>query len=740
MQSKYEEFPTLHYIWVGPPNISGVGVPGHDVAGPIEMAKANKNNPIHFWCLYDHLEHYSVKFKDYPIKVIAIEHHIRDCSEVREFQSETDYLIDIMLTCLDKTRDSIRDRVTVKEAFSLFLLYTVGGYTLDTNVMPDTDEIKLPSYLTFHAPAFIDNPVNPDDLEFWMLYSPAKENIQSKDLLDKYYKKWIKSEQYRKEHGEDARYYDLAAAIMPIINVFRRGGMELWIVPDLDTNFIKIKELGLIKYYSNTHKYNSRKIYNPSLFIHKQGRGRVMHELFLAAQSSDTNFLRSLIKYGADVNMRVAKTTPYSYKQETALHIAVSGGNVPAAILLLEAGANPDLLATYPGGIKKTARDLMYDKPEFSEVLKSINATAPSVEKKDEELVSNQILEFRDAVERDWNHALHLLQGIANTKLTSFLRLANLSVEKGSKLVDFAFENNNSDLIISLAQIDGLYFSNENPEYFSSLLEGIYLLKDYKLLSIPFLREAIIKNPVYSRQLVANTIFLQKEAVLPNDLITKVLAGHPESALQLLNTLITLKANNLFQDDFLTAVLTYPEHSTSICESIIKWQIGNMDEQDYFRKLILSNISLIEDNFEQLNILDEQGLLTRWLEKDVRCAINKCPEQATNLASILIKLAKAQKLEVFATLIDGPNLDERLYVGSLLHECNLLDRIAEIDEYHLFDPENTERLIDALNCTRMKSLAAEKEFEEELEFEFEDQEDFEQLMQAFSEKRPFKLE
>lgn len=669
MQSKYDEFPTLHYIWVGPPNKAGVGVPGHDVAGPIEMAKANKNNPIQFWCLYDHIEYYKDKFKDYPIQVAAIEVHIRACSEVLEFQFETDYLIEIILTCLDKARDSIRDRVTVKEAFSLLLLYTLGGYTLDTNIMPDRAKVKLPGYLTFHAPAFTENPY-PGDIEFWMLYSPAKGDIKAKELLDKFYKKWLKSEEYRKKYGEDARYYELAAAIMPIMKVFRRGGMDLWIVPNLESNFIQVKELGLIKYYSNTHKYQSRKIYNPRLF-QKQGSGR--HELFSAVQYPDTSFLKSLISYGVDVNMRVSKTTPYSYKNETALHIAVSRDNLPAAMLLLEAGANPDLLAIYPGGVKKTARELMDDKPEFSEVLKRIKPTTPAVEKIDEEFVPTQVLEFREIDEKNWDHALNLLQGIANTKLTSFLRLANLDVETGSKLVDFAFKNNNSDLIISLAQIDSLYFPNESSEYLSSLLEGIYLLKDYKLLYTSFLREAIVKNPAHSQQLVAKTTFLQREAVLPNDRISRVLEEHPESALQLLNALVTLKTNNLFQDSFLTAVLTYPE-------------------------------------------------------------------QTTQLASIIIKLANAQKLEVLALLINGSNLDERLYIASLLHECNLLDRIEEINEYHLLEPANTERLIEALNCTRMKSLAAEEEFEDELEFEFEDQEDFEQLMQSFDGKKPFKLE
>lgn len=40
--------PLVHYIWIGPPNIKGVGIPGQDVAGPIEMAKVNQVNTIFF--------------------------------------------------------------------------------------------------------------------------------------------------------------------------------------------------------------------------------------------------------------------------------------------------------------------------------------------------------------------------------------------------------------------------------------------------------------------------------------------------------------------------------------------------------------------------------------------------------------------------------------------------------------------------------------------------------------------
>lgn len=52
-QSTALPYPDLNYIWIGPPSEKG-GIPGHDITGPIEMAKANPKNPIHFWCLEEH--------------------------------------------------------------------------------------------------------------------------------------------------------------------------------------------------------------------------------------------------------------------------------------------------------------------------------------------------------------------------------------------------------------------------------------------------------------------------------------------------------------------------------------------------------------------------------------------------------------------------------------------------------------------------------------------------------------
>ena len=45
--------PGIHYIWIGPPSPekdkktdAGLEIRGHDIEGPMAMAKANKDNPI----------------------------------------------------------------------------------------------------------------------------------------------------------------------------------------------------------------------------------------------------------------------------------------------------------------------------------------------------------------------------------------------------------------------------------------------------------------------------------------------------------------------------------------------------------------------------------------------------------------------------------------------------------------------------------------------------------------------
>ncbi|MBV8801772.1 MAG: hypothetical protein JO131_02170, partial [Gammaproteobacteria bacterium] len=125
---------SIQYIWVGPP----AQIPGQDVGGPIAMAKLNDINPIIFYCLEENKAYYSEKFKDYKsINIQSIQAYVEkqtdDASKV--------YMQTIMSTCLaGKDRGSIRDRVTVKDAFSIFLLQSANGYILDTNVIPIKDE------------------------------------------------------------------------------------------------------------------------------------------------------------------------------------------------------------------------------------------------------------------------------------------------------------------------------------------------------------------------------------------------------------------------------------------------------------------------------------------------------------------------------------------------------------------------------------------------------------------------
>ena len=85
-----DQFTVIHYIWVGPPTkIDPKAVAGHDVVGPIEMArnlKANDSNGVEiilkFWCLNDYIAFYAAQFAEAKVRdkiqLCSIEAYLRE--------------------------------------------------------------------------------------------------------------------------------------------------------------------------------------------------------------------------------------------------------------------------------------------------------------------------------------------------------------------------------------------------------------------------------------------------------------------------------------------------------------------------------------------------------------------------------------------------------------------------------------------------------------------------------------
>ena len=117
----------VNYLWIGPPanTISG-GVPGHDVMGPLQMIGHidDETTELHFWCLEEYCKQYQTIFLGKNITVNPIEkllylvsaHGLEEST--RDFSKKVSVLFQKLLAT---GRASIRDYVTLKDVFALFL-------------------------------------------------------------------------------------------------------------------------------------------------------------------------------------------------------------------------------------------------------------------------------------------------------------------------------------------------------------------------------------------------------------------------------------------------------------------------------------------------------------------------------------------------------------------------------------------------------------------------------------------
>lgn len=727
--------PTIHYTWVGPPNNPGIGVPGHDVAGPISMAKANKHNPIIFWCLFEHLDHYKKKFEKHPnIQVRSIEHHIE--KELTNYEEQADQLIDIMQKCLNekKNRNTIRDRVTVKEAFSLFLLCTQAGYVLDTNIIPIEESIALPAYTNLKAPAFKEQSQDIADFETWMLYSPAPGNEAVITILSNYYLSWRNAEKHYRSHGADRAFYDLigCALSIAIAAEYYNEKINLWIVPDIENNFVLVKELNLIKIYSNTHKYELRKKFNPTLFAETKDKDITPSEIFISVRSANDIWLKLLIEHGVDVNETIKKPSHYNYRGETPLHEAIKINNVSGAAILLEAGADPDMPALYPDDVELTARDLMVSNERFHDLLAKlppINPDRISALGKGKRTTRADVIAFRKQLKRNWQNAIELLNQIPKNQLAKFIKLANLRPTHGQALVDYAEKTQDNHLLLALLQANGRFFNTKPPEYVIALYGGLNVLKDHQLDQDPFLSRFLVENLWQFRALIKLLFDLYDAEILPNDKISTALLTHPDEAQRLIEVIVHLYKENLFQDDdILEAVLSHPENAIGIYTAISRWKVAEKETDDVLRKLILTNSSLIKTNFISLRKLETKNLLDRFLDKDTGFIFKNYPEEANNLAKLIIALAAVNKISNLNLFLMEPNTSLRIQVGIMLAHIESLDKIDAIEKLNLFDTGHIFRLFDAVaESTEIANIDID-----------EAKENFNQFIQSINKEIPFK--
>lgn len=145
----------VNYIWIGPPSslAGSSGVSGHDVTSLITLWQriaSEKKHQVFFWCLDEFVPYYQDCLRECligenPIQICSIDAFLRECMDRPDpidifYEDEINhdaFLVDAFLKLFlngDIGSTPIADRVSCKEVFSLFLLRSIGGFILDTNV------------------------------------------------------------------------------------------------------------------------------------------------------------------------------------------------------------------------------------------------------------------------------------------------------------------------------------------------------------------------------------------------------------------------------------------------------------------------------------------------------------------------------------------------------------------------------------------------------------------------------
>ncbi|GEM_PF-5515098 len=394
------------YIWIGGPsskkesaNDSGTGlqntvVVGQDTQAAILMA--NSTNPkfqrILYWCLDQYAPYYHSLLSQQGIEVFSIEKFLNQCVQDPSMRNAAGKVQIVMEELLAPERNTRRDKTTIKNMVSLFLLKVdATDYTADSNVRPDEEAaLNLCKYKSFHAPLFVwEN--GQKIIDVWMLYSPHSDAHASR-AFNYFYEQWKRAESIYDSEGYSEKYRSAMGTLIVTSVLAGAKGQELTVWPAEflleDRSLVGVKEVGIKKYYDNTHKYLTRSEYeeenallrqefNESLRkaemdIQKNGLfktqirniiydyvadddqksiirkmpnfpkpGTEQNAMFLAAAVGDVTKLREFIILGDDINQVITKK---GHEGKTPLHIAIENKQIKTFEVLLENGARVDIV------------------------------------------------------------------------------------------------------------------------------------------------------------------------------------------------------------------------------------------------------------------------------------------------------------------------------------------------------------------------------------------------------------
>ncbi|VEB33637.1 ankyrin repeat domain-containing protein [Legionella cherrii] len=260
-----KNLPNVNYLWIGPPKIdtSGENKLGADVEDVIEVSRRCPNK-IYYYCLDEHVQHYHDLFKkhDCTVEVKSIDQFIAAMQNNEDpyIREKANKMSEVRRELLAEPRNRIVDRVAFKDAFSLFLLATEGGYALDASVRlaDNTTHFTFPLEDNFKAPVG-------QEYESWMLYASPTKLDQPRVALDSYLSKWDSVQQIIRENVDDihriSKFHQNNASLIidsitKALHSIPSNNLNKWRFQfdKTNTSLAKVNGFPLIKIYRNSHK------------------------------------------------------------------------------------------------------------------------------------------------------------------------------------------------------------------------------------------------------------------------------------------------------------------------------------------------------------------------------------------------------------------------------------------------------------------------------------------------------
>jgi hypothetical protein len=258
---------------------------------------------------------------------------------------------------------------------------------MDSNVRPSTNQaLHLARYDVFHAPQ-IYRRNKAGNLDVWAMFSPPENNQVASMAFNMFYDVWLESQKAYAIEGNSQRYY---ASIRKLIChavefAIENSATANWRADtSADNHVSSIDELGITKYYFNTHHIDYISVYEtedsllrndfsksraPGLKLFSTRTKNLIYDYLNDAEGKDairtfnpekigdpyifmlvyvgrTERIKELIDQKEDINQQI---TTHESSGETPLHAAIQRKKLDVVEMLLKHGARVDLSAKYDG-------------------------------------------------------------------------------------------------------------------------------------------------------------------------------------------------------------------------------------------------------------------------------------------------------------------------------------------------------------------------------------------------------